>query len=63
MIPHLKPDIYNVIADHLAPVTRKSVHHENLAKEIISAQADLLNMGKASKVRLGGYDLHTCELT
>lgn len=52
MIPQLKSDIYNVIADHLAPVTRQSVHHETLAKEIISAQADLLNLGKASKVCL-----------
>jgi len=52
MIPQPKADIYNVIADHLAPATRQSVHHENLAKEIISAQADLLNLGKASKVCL-----------
>ena len=52
MIPQLKPDIYNIIADHLAPITKNPVHHETLAKEIISAQADLLNLGKASKVWL-----------
>jgi len=61
MTPQLKPDIYHIIADHLAPITRKSVHHETLANEIISAQADLLNLGKASKVcvdsRLQSYEL------
>lgn len=50
MIPQLKPDIYSCIADHLVPV-HTSPHLESSQREVIKAQADLLNMAKASKVR------------
>ena len=50
MIPQLKPDIYSCIADHLVPV-HTSPHLESSQRQVIKAQADLLNMAKANKVR------------